>query len=102
MRIGINGCSFNQHPSGAVQRFAGLYREVFRDSTNEYVVFEPRDASLRTYFDPSVRATFVRTPLPSDRSAERALVGEVYWRRALRKERIEVVDDGSSSRPPRP
>jgi glycosyltransferase involved in cell wall biosynthesis len=92
MRVGVNGCSFNHLPSGVMKRFAGLYGEIFADPTHEYVVFEPRDASLSNFFVPRQGVDFARTVLPSTRAVERLLLGSFYWNGALRDRRIDVFD----------
>lgn len=48
MKIGINGTCFNGRPSGAAQRFRGLYAEALSLApSDEFILYEPVDADLR-------------------------------------------------------
>ena len=51
MKVGINATSLNDRPSGAKQRFVGIYGELFRQlPDNDFVIFGPSDCSLDKWF----------------------------------------------------
>ncbi|MDB5038719.1 MAG: glycosyltransferase family 1 protein [Bacteriovoracaceae bacterium] len=93
MKIGINACIINDHPSGARSRFINLYREIFRQSTGHgYQLFEPSDASLGKYFKKGDHIHFTKTPLQSDRSFQRLWRGKLFWPCALRREKFSIFE----------
>ena len=49
MRIALNATCLNDRPSGAKQRFLGIYRELIRLTPNyQYVVLQPLDSEKCT------------------------------------------------------
>ena len=57
-RIGINATSLNDRPSGARQRFVGLYGALFRTNPDiDYIIYEPSDCRVAGWFAdlPNVR-----------------------------------------------
>ncbi|MEF2072047.1 glycosyltransferase family 4 protein [Consotaella aegiceratis] len=66
MRVGLNATCFNRRPSGASQRFAGIYGELVRSSPDtEFVVYEPADCHVAAWFADATNVTVRRTPIPS-------------------------------------
>ena len=93
MRIGINATSLNNRPSGARQRFVGLYGELFRaHPEHDYVIYEPSDCRVARWFAgmPNVRG--VATPLPSERRWLRFARGIGVWRRLLARDRLDCFE----------
>ena len=93
MRIGINATSLNDRPSGARQRFVGLYGELFRaHPEHEYVIYEPSDCRIADWFPglPNVRG--VATPLPSTSRWRRFARGIGLWRRLLTRDRLDCFE----------
>lgn len=93
MRIGINATCLNDRPSGARQRFIGLYREVFQlCSSDEFVVYEPHDCRVREWFGGPRNVRFRRTPLLSEARLQRGVVGAVYWPTVARQDRLDLLE----------
>lgn len=93
MRIGINATSLNDRPSGAKQRFLGLYGALFRaHPDNEYLIYEPADCRVGAWFAdlPNVRG--IATPLPSTARWQRLLRGFGFWRRRLANDRLDLFE----------
>ncbi len=93
MRVGLNATCFNDRPSGARQRFLGIYRELSRRRPDlEFVVYEPTDCRVGRWFEgaPNVRAE--KTPFPSTRSIRKFLTASAYWRRRLSADGIDVFE----------
>ena len=68
MKIGINATCFNNRPSGAKQRFIGIYSKLFpRMKNDSFIVYEPVDCSISEWFDHYDNVTYVQTPLSSER-----------------------------------
>ena len=44
MKIGLNATCFNERPSGAKQRFIGMYNELFKLMPDaQFIIFQPAD-----------------------------------------------------------
>lgn len=93
MRIGINATSLNDRPSGAKQRFIGLYGALFRaNPDNEYVIYEPRDCRVARWFADCLNVRGVATPLPSNGRWRRFVGGLSYWRHQLPHDRLDLFE----------
>lgn len=92
MKIGLNATCFNNRPSGAKQRFIGLYSRLFylmQDS--QFVIFQPSDCNLENWFDaPNIR--FIKTPIPSEGRLLKFIKGMNFWNKALEKERFDLFE----------
>ena len=101
MRIGLNATCLNDRPSGARQRFVGLYGALIRQCrTIEFIVYEPSDCAVAGWFDGAPNVTAIRTPFPSGSRWRRAIGGIRYWRRRLREDRIDLFETFNLPLPP--
>lgn len=93
MIVGLNATCISSRPSGAKQRFLGIYGALIRNNPNiEFIVFEPVDYTVGRYFDfPNVVA--VRTPIPSEGWLHRYYNGLGYWKKALSKYRFDIFEN---------
>lgn len=104
MRIGLNATCFNERPSGARQRFVGIYRALVEQLPgDEFVVFEPADCAVGSWFEGAPNVSIRKTPVPSEGRVRKAAWGASYWPRALRRERFDVFEGFNLPlvRPPR-
>jgi glycosyltransferase involved in cell wall biosynthesis len=93
MKIGINATCFYNRPTGATQRFKGIYRELFlRLSNTEFVVFEPRDCKISSWFDKYDNVSFRPTPLSSQDRVRKFLRGLRFWPSTLRRESCNIFE----------
>ena len=96
MKIGLNATCFDDRPSGAKQRFIGIYGELFKRLRNdEFVVYEPVDCRLRGWFDPSENVTFKKTPLLSQNRLQKFVMGKLYWQGSLGEEHFDIFEEFS-------
>ena len=96
MKIGLNATCLNNRPSGAKQRFVGIYGELFKRLPEaEFIVYEPADCKLGSWFDGSPNLSFRRTPLPSEGRIRKFLGGLGYWSAALSKEEFDIFENFS-------
>jgi len=80
MRVGLNATCFNERASGAKQRFIGIYGELIRRLPGtEFIVYEPEDCKVSSWFSGSGNVTPRLTPLPSDGRVKRLVKGLGYW-----------------------
>jgi glycosyltransferase involved in cell wall biosynthesis len=90
MKIGLNATCFTGRSSGASQRFKGLYTEVFRRLRDtEFVVYEPCDCAIHSWFDQHENVRFVRTPLKSENRVQKIIAGAQFWQNTARHERFD-------------
>ena len=51
MKVGLNATCFNDRPSGAKQRFVGIYSELIKCLPDtEFVIYEPSDCRVGSWF----------------------------------------------------
>ena len=92
MKIGLNATCFNDRPSGAKQRFIGLYSQLFnlmRDS--EFIVIQPSDCIMNQWFD-SPNVKFVSTPIPSEGRLKKFFQGSIFWDQTLKNENLDLFE----------
>ena len=93
MRVGLNATCLNDRPSGARQRFVGIYGELVALAPEiEFVIFEPSDCHVAAWFEGAPNVTARKTPIPSEGRARKVLNGLGYWRAALAQERLDVFE----------
>ncbi len=93
MKIGLNATCFNDRPSGARQRFVGIYSElVKRLPDSEFVVYEPADCRVGDWFDGAPNVYTRRTPIPSEGRARKFIGGLRYWNTTIPKEGFDLFE----------
>lgn len=93
MRVGLNATCFDFRPSGANQRFYGIYGALIRARPDiEFVIYEPVDVPVATQFAGASNVVVRRTPLPSIGRLARVRAGLGYWRRAFRADKLDLFE----------
>lgn len=93
MRVGLNATCLSDRPSGARQRFVGIYGELVRRLPDtEFVVYEPADCLVGSWFDGASNVSVRQTPLPSEGRVRKFFGGSRYWPSALPRERFDVFE----------
>ena len=93
MRIGINATCMTPRASGATQRFKGLYREVFSRLDNvEFVVYEPKNCAVRSWFDNFENVRWVRTDMSCNNKLQKHLVGLTVWPGETKRNDFDVFE----------
>lgn len=93
MRVGLNATCFNDRPSGAKQRFVGIFRELLTQMPEaEFVLYEPSDCQVSNWFDgfPNISARI--TSIPSEDRIRKHINGHLYWHSFLQKEGLDVFE----------
>jgi glycosyltransferase involved in cell wall biosynthesis len=95
MKIGVDATCFSERPSGARQRFIGIYNALIEQMPHDqFVIFEPADCSVTEWFAGARNVSMRHTPLPSGNRVRRHLLGLRYWRRAFAAEKFDVFECG--------
>lgn len=93
MKVGLNATCFNDRPSGAKQRFIGIFSElVTRLPDAEFVVYEPMDCRVGSWFDGVQNLTTRRAPVPSNGRVRKFFGGSRYWGSTLSRERFDIFE----------
>lgn len=93
MKIGLNATCLNNRPSGARQRFVGIYGELAKRLPDaEFIVYEPTNCPVSSWFDGAPNVFARRTPLPSEGRARRFIGGLRYWGPALSYEGLDLFE----------
>ncbi|OOZ40920.1 glycosyltransferase family 4 protein [Solemya elarraichensis gill symbiont] len=93
MRVGLNATCLNDRPSGAKQRFIGIYGAFFEQLPEvQFVIYEPRDCSVHRWFDALPNLAHKETPIPSEGRFGKYASGKNYWPRAFRKDAFDIFE----------
>lgn len=93
MKIGLNATCFNDRPSGAKQRFIGLYSQLFQTmSYAKFIIYEPEDCPMAHWFPELDNIEFKQTSIPSEGRIKKYLIGLTYWKEFLKKEKLDFLE----------
>lgn len=93
MKIGLNATCLNERSSGAKQRFVGIYGELVKRLPEvEFVVYEPVNCRVGSWFNGAPNVSVRSTPLPSEGRTRKFLGGLGYWPTALSKEKLDLFE----------
>ena len=93
MKVGLNATCLNARPSGAKQRFEGIYGALVRRMpTVEFVVFEPRDWQASSSFAGLDNVAYRPTPIPSTGRFGKLAAAFGYWPLAFTREAFDVFE----------
>lgn len=93
MKIGLNATCYNDRPSGARQRFVGIYTELIkRLPDEEFIIYEPADCRVGGWFDGAPNISAKRTLIPSIGRARKFISGLHYWDSALANEGFDIFE----------
>lgn len=91
--MGLNATCFNDRPSGARQRFIGIYGElVKRLPDSEFVVYEPQDCQVGRWFADLPNVVSRPTPIPSEGRSKKLIRGWGYWKEALQDSQYDFFE----------
>lgn len=93
MKVGINATCLNERPSGAKQRFLGIYGSLFKFLPDiEFVVFEPKDCSIINALPTLPNLSKRKTTIPSKGRLVKFLKGQNYWKHSLENENFAAFE----------
>lgn len=93
MRIGLNATCFNFRPSGAKQRFIGIYTALIRQMSGaEFVIYEPSDCNIAGLFKGFPNVSSRKTIVRSTGFWRRQLSAQLYWPYAFSRESFDVFE----------
>ena len=93
MRIGINATCLNDRPSGAKQRFIGIYGSLFKLlEDTEFLIYEPSDCHVGKWFNGQVNVSAKPTSIPSVGRWTKLLASTYFWSKEFSKENFGLFD----------
>ena len=94
LKIGLNATCLNDRPSGAKQRFVGIYGELIKRLPNaEFVVYEPSDCRVGAWFCGAQNVSARETSISSDGGrAAKLIAGLRYWHTALDRDNFDFFE----------
>ena len=93
MKIGLNATCLNNRPSGAKQRFIGIYKELFflfPEAT--FIIYEPKDCTVGSWFSEAPNISIIKTPIPSEGRLKKFLLGYLFWRSELSRQCFDIFE----------
>ncbi len=93
MKVGFNATCFGVRPSGAKQRFVGIYGALVRHLRDvEFVVYEPFDCRVGSWLGDVPNVSVRRTPLASVGRVQRFVAGLGYWPAIFKRETYDLFE----------
>ena len=93
MRIALNATCLNNRPSGAKQRFLGIYRELIKLTPDyNYLVLEPSDCRMSSWFKGLSNIETFATPIPSTGRLRKNLFSRSFWPRFFKSEHFDIFE----------
>lgn len=93
MKVGLNATCFNNRPSGAKQRFIGIYSELIKRMPNtEFLIYEPLDCNFGSWFERETNVSYKTTPIPSQGQVKKFFAGLGYWKPTLEREGLDLFE----------
>lgn len=93
MKVGLNATCFNDRPSGAKQRFKGIYGSLMQRLPNaEFMLYEPADCRVSDWFPGAENVTPIKTSIPSSGRLGKFFYGLGYWRPVFKAERFDMFE----------
>ena len=93
MRVGLNAICFDDRPSGAKQRFLGIYGALISAHPEiDFVIYEPADCRVAQWFAGAANVVARPTPVPSSGQLRKAVAGARFWRHRLRADRLDLFE----------
>jgi glycosyltransferase involved in cell wall biosynthesis len=93
VRVGLNATCFNDRPSGARQRFLGIYGALFASNPNiEFLIYEPADCAVTQWFAGAANV-FARPTAVSSAGRLHKIVASIgFWKRQLLSDRLDLFE----------
>lgn len=93
MKVALNATCFNDRPSGAKQRFLGIYRDLAsRMPQVQFIIYEPADCRMDRWFYGISNIKTRPTPIPSEGRLSKLLQANRFWSKALKGERFDLFE----------
>ena len=93
MKIGINATSLNDRPSGAKNRFIGIYNDLFKQMhIHNFVIYQSRDCDVASWFKGFENVSFKTVPCKSTSRVSRFLAHYTFWRGELKSAKFDLLE----------
>lgn len=92
MKIGINATCISNRPSGANQRFSGIYNELFRMMPeSEFIIYHSIDCDLTSWFEyPNIK--YIKTPIYSEGGLNKFFYHLTFWHKEFRDQHFDFFE----------
>ncbi len=89
IKIGINATCFDDRPSGAKNRFIGIYSKIFKKLNKcKFYVYEAENVNISEWFENNDNIFFIKTNIPSYGGLTKYFKSIKYW--YFNKKNIQV------------
>lgn len=93
VRIALDATCLSDRPSGARQRFVGIYRNLIRDLPEvQFVVFEPKGLDVVGCLGPAANLKARQTPFSFDGKFRRFLTNRLSWSGLSKGEEFDLLE----------
>lgn len=93
MKVGLNATCLGERPSGAKQRFIGIYAELFKRMPDaRFSVYQARNCDLNRCFAASSNVEFIDTPIPVDGRLQKFIASQLFWPENLKSRHFDIFE----------
>ena len=93
MKVGLNATCLNLRPSGAKNRFSGIYSELFKQLPNvEFTVYEPEDCQTSDWLGSYVNVHYIKTSIESTSRWDKYIQSKYYWTDILGSMKFDIFE----------
>jgi glycosyltransferase involved in cell wall biosynthesis len=93
MKIAINATSLNDRPSGAKNRFIGIYNAMFKQMhMHNFVIYQSRDCDMTSWFKGFKNVSLKTVPCTSTSRVSRFLAHFTFWRGELQSAKFDLLE----------
>ncbi len=94
MKIGLNATVIDDRPSGAKQRFVGLYGALIEASPeHEFIVYVPEGSEFANSFAEKGNCTVRPVKIDNSNRTLKYLSANRTWKRTLKEDRLDIIEN---------
>lgn len=93
MRVGLNATCLTDRPSGAKQRFIGIYGQLFKLLPEvEFIIYESQGCRVADWFPTQPNVSAKVTSIPCEGRIAKFAAGIRYWPQEFSKDRFDIFE----------
>ena len=93
MKIGLNATCFNSRPSGAKQRFFGIYSRLIKKlKRHEFFIFHSNEYNIKKEFGRFTNARYVKIDIPVNNSFKKNIIYFYKFRKVISNYNLDIIE----------
>jgi len=93
MRIGLNATCFNSRPSGAKQRFFGIYARLIKNlKKHEFIIFHSNEYKIEKEFGKYKNVKYVKIDIPIKNSFKKNIINLFKFKNIILNYNLDIIE----------